>query len=296
MVDVEDLKRLVDKDTAAIMLTIPNTLGIFEKNILEISRVIHEADALVYMDGANLNALLGITKPGDFGIDVLHLNLHKTFGAPHGSGGPGAGPVGVCEKLIPFLPWPIVEYDKNTKNYFLDYRNKELGIGKVQAFYGPFNVMVKAYAYILYLGADGLKKAAEDAILAANYLKKKLLENSYIEIPYKENTLHEFVVSLAKLEKETGISAKDVCKRLLDFGIHPPTMYFPLIVKECLMIEPTESITKAELDDFADTLFLILYEAKNLPEIVKTAPHNLPVKRIDDVTANKQLDVRKLKS
>ncbi len=294
MVDLEDLKRLMGNDVAAVMLTNPNTLGIFESQILEITRIAHEAGALVYMDGANLNALLGISRPGDFGIDVLHVNLHKTFGTPHGSGGPGSGPVGVCQKLAPFLPVPTVETYRNPEAIYYFKKNKPNSIGKTQAFYGAFNVMVKAYAYILYLGADGLKQVSEDALLTANYLKKKLTGHPDIEIPYNENTLHEFVLSLAKLEKETGVTAKDVCKRMLDFGVHPPTMYFPLIVPEDLMIEPTESITKTELDEFADTLIQILYEARNLPELLKNAPQNLSVKRINDVTANRQLKVRKL--
>lgn len=297
MVDLEDLKRLIDKDTAAIMLTNPNTLGIFEKNILEITRLSHENGALVYMDGANLNALLGITRPGDFGIDVLHVNLHKTFGAPHGSGGPGSGPVGVCEKLVPFLPIPVIGISEfystlPPATIYFKTENWPDSIGKLQAFYGAFNVLVKAYAYILMLGPE-LKRVAEDAVLAANYMKAKLLSNPDIEVPYENGTLHEFVVSLAKLEKETGINAKDVCKRLLDYGIHPPTMYFPLIVKECLMIEPTETITKQEIDEFVDVLHLILYEARNLPELVKNAPQTMPVSRIDDVAANRQLNFRK---
>ncbi|EQB63918.1 MAG: putative glycine dehydrogenase [decarboxylating] subunit 2 [candidate division Zixibacteria bacterium RBG-1] len=291
IVDVDELKKVVSKETAAFMLTNPNTLGLFEKDILEIAKIIHDAGALLYMDGANLNALLGIVRPGDMGFDVVHFNLHKTFSTPHGGGGPGAGPVGVKKKLEPFLPVPIVakEVDKSGKEtFYLDYKRAN-SIGKLQAFYGNFAVLVRALTYILANGPDGLRKVAEDAIINANYLLHHLKE--YYHLPYPEKCMHELVLSGIK-QKAKGVKTMDIAKRLLDFGMHAPTVYFPLIVPEALMIEPTESESKESLDEFIEVMIKIANEVKTNPEIVREAPHNTPVARLDEVKAAKDLDVR----
>ena len=275
-VDLEALKAAVDDETAGFMLTNPNTLGLFEKNILQISRIIHEAGGLLYYDGANMNAILGIARPGDMGFDVVHLNLHKTFSTPHGGGGPGAGPVGVKKELVPFLPMPMVEF--KDAEYYLDY-DRPLSVGMVKSFYGNFNVVVKAYAYIMSLGAAGLKKVAETAVLNANYIMQRLKE--YYLLPYDRSCMHEFVLSAQK-QKEKGVSAMDIAKRLMDFGFHPPTVYFPLIVKEALMIEPTETENRETLDAFIEALIQIAREAEVEPDRVKQAPHVTPVKRLDE--------------
>jgi glycine dehydrogenase subunit 2 len=278
-VDLEALKAAVDDETAGFMLTNPNTLGLFEKNILQISRIIHEAGGLLYYDGANMNAILGIARPGDMGFDVVHLNLHKTFSTPHGGGGPGAGPVGVKKELVPFLPMPMVEF--KDAEYYLDY-DRPLSVGMVKSFYGNFNVVVKAYAYIMSLGAAGLKKVAETAVLNANYIMQRLKE--YYLLPYDRSCMHEFVLSAQK-QKEKGVSAMDIAKRLMDFGFHPPTVYFPLIVKEALMIEPTETENRETLDAFIEALIQIAREAEVEPDRVKQAPHVTPVKRLDEAGA-----------
>ena len=279
MVDVEALKALMSDEIAGLMLTNPNTLGLFEENIQEIANIIHQAGGLLYYDGANANAILGITRPGDMGFDVVHLNLHKTFSTPHGGGGPGAGPVGVRKDLVAFLPKPVIECDNG--KYFMDY-DRPLSIGKIKAFYGNFNVIVKAFAYILTLGGQGLKDVSEAAVLNANYIAQKL-KDLYI-LPFDRICMHECVLSGQK-QKDKGVSTLDIAKRLLDFGYHPPTIYFPLIVSEALMIEPTESESKETLDLFINALRQIAEEVDKDPEIVKSAPHNTVVARLDEVLA-----------
>ncbi len=277
-VDIEALRSLVDSDVAAIMMTNPNTLGIFEENVLEISKIMHENGSLLYYDGANFNAIMGYSNPKLMGFDVVHLNLHKTFATPHGGGGPGSGPVCVVECLKDFLPTPVVAYDGN--RYFRDYNIKH-SIGSVKAFYGNFSVLVKAYAYILMMGKN-LKEASENAVLNANYLKEKLKQAYYL--PYDEPCMHEFVLSGDK-QKEYGVSTLNIAKALMDGDTHPPTVYFPLIVHEAIMIEPTESETKEVMDDFVSIMLKIADDAKVCPEKIISAPHNTPVKRIDETLA-----------
>ncbi|GAB7386789.1 aminomethyl-transferring glycine dehydrogenase subunit GcvPB [Bacillaceae bacterium] len=279
LVDIEALGRVVDENTAALMLTNPNTLGLFEENIVEIARIVHAAGGLLYYDGANANAILGIARPGDMGFDVVHLNLHKTFSTPHGGGGPGAGPVGVKKELVPFLPKPRVI--KDGERYRLDAEAPR-SIGKVKAFYGNFGILVRAYAYIRTMGAEGLRRVSEHAVLNANYLMRKLAP--YYDLPYSRPCKHEFVLS-GKKQKKRGVRTLDIAKRLLDFGYHPPTIYFPLIVEECLMIEPTETETKETLDAFIEAMIQIAKEAEENPEIVQEAPHTTVVRRLDEVTA-----------
>jgi len=278
-VDVEELKKVVGPNTAALMLTNPNTVGLFEKDIVEIAYVVHEAGGLVYYDGANANAILGYARPGDMGFDVVHLNLHKTFSTPHGGGGPGSGPVGVKKILEPFLPKPIVA--KNGGEYVLDYDIPQ-SIGRVKAFYGNFGVLVRAYTYIRSLGPDGLRAVSENAVLNANYMMRKLQD--YYDLPFSQHCKHEFVLSGRK-QKKLGVRTLDIAKRLLDFGYHPPTIYFPLIVEECLMIEPTESESKETLDGFINVLIQIAKEVENEPEKVLEAPHSTVIGRLDEATA-----------
>ncbi len=284
-VDLEALKVVTSKKTAGLMLTNPNTLGILEKNISEIARIVHEAGGLLYYDGANLNPLLGKARPGDMGFDIVHINIHKTFGTPHGGGGPGAGPVGVSKELAQFLPVPQVEFDG--RNYHLGY-DRPHSIGKVRGFHGNVAVLVRAYAYILSMGFEGLKEAAEVSVLNANYIMKKLANVKGLTIPYddKKPRKHECVISAKPLKTETGISALHIAKRLLDFGLHAPTIYFPLIVDEALMIEPTETFEKEELDHFVEALKNICIEAYTNPQVVLTAPHNTAVSRLDEVKAS----------
>ena len=277
IVDLEILEEALSEKTACFILTNPNTLGIFESEILEIAELVHENGALLYYDGANMNAIMGKARPGDMGFDIVHLNLHKTFSTPHGGGGPGAGPIGVKKFLKKFLPVPRIVYDGG---YHFDYGQPD-SIGKISSFYGNFAVLLKAYLYIILMGGNGLKEASEIAVLNANYMKEKLLEH-YL-MPYRSLRKHEFVVSCEKL-KEKGIRAMDVAKRLLDYGLHPPTIYFPLIVPEALMIEPTETESKKSLDEYADALIKI---TKENPEIVKGAPHDAPVKRVDEIKASR---------
>ena len=284
-VNIEELKSELTKDVAAIMLTIPNTLGIFEEQILEITKLCHDNGTLVYMDGANMNALLGIAKPADFGVDVLHLNLHKTFSTPHGCGGPGSGPVGVKEFLKEYLPLPSIE--KIDKEYQLNNKNKK-SIGKVKAFYGNFGVMVKAYSYIKAIGADGLRQVAENAVLNANYMKEKL--KGYYKLPYNRLCKHEFVLSDEGMPND--VATADIAKRLLDYGFHPPTIYFPLIVHGAIMIEPNETESKETMDSFIEAMIKIKDEADSDPEMVKGAPHTTVVKRLDAVKAARELDLR----
>jgi glycine dehydrogenase subunit 2 len=289
LVDIEKLKNVVSNKTAGLMLTNPNTLGLFEKDISEIADIIHDAGGLLYYDGANLNAIMGVSRPGDMGFDVVHLNLHKTFSTPHGGGGPGSGPVGVSQKLIPFLPKSVVCKDKNGK-YFLQ-ENNDVSIGQVKAYYGHILVFIKAYAYILALGEEGLKESSMQAVLNANYLKNEIEDN--YQIVSTGFCKHEFVVSGLK-DKLSHVSTLDVAKRLLDAGYHPPTIYFPLIVPEAMMFEPTESEDKKSLDKLAKALNCIAIEAKDNAEIVKNAPHTTFVKRLDEVKAARKPIVRYL--
>ncbi|MDI6806006.1 MAG: aminomethyl-transferring glycine dehydrogenase subunit GcvPB [Candidatus Bathyarchaeia archaeon] len=284
-VNLEALKAAVSEKTAGLMLTNPNTLGIFEKNIEEIAKTIHEAGGLLYYDGANLNPLLGIVRPGDMGFDIVHINIHKTFATPHGGGGPGAGPVGVSEELAEFLPVPRITYDG--EKYRLDY-DKPHSIGKIRSFYGNVAVLLKAYAYILSLGFEGLKEVAEVSVLNANYIMHKLKGVKGLTLPYnsRKPRKHECVFSAKPLKSETGVSALNIAKRLLDYGFHAPTIYFPLIVEEALMIEPTETFEKEELDRFIDAMQKICEEAYNNPEAVLKAPHNTAVPRLDEVKAS----------
>ncbi len=283
-IDVDALKTAVSNRTAGLMLTNPNTLGIFEENIEEIADIVHDAGGLLYYDGANLNAILGKARPGDMGFDIVHVNIHKTFGTPHGGGGPGAGPVGVSEELAKFLPVPRIIFDG--ENYHLDY-DRPHSVGKVRSFYGNVAVLLRAYAYILSLGAEGLKEAAEVSVLNANYLVKKVREIGAYDLPYdaKKPRKHECVFSAKPLQKK-GIRAVDVSKRLLDYGIHSPTTYFPLIVEEALMIEPTESFEKEELDRFVEAMRRIAQEAEVNPELILKAPQNTAVPRLDEVKAS----------
>ncbi len=287
--DLNVLKNLCDDTLAGIMLTNPNTLGLFDENVLEVVKMVHEAGGLVYGDGANMNALLGIVKPGDLGIDVMHFNLHKTFSTPHGGGGPGSGPVAVNEKLVDFLPGPLVQIveegtDEVPPLFGLVMPSKS--IGRMKSFYGHFGIFVRAYTYIAMHGAKGMRSIAEHAVLNANYILSKI-KNSYT-VPYKRICMHEFVVE-GIFNDAPGVHALDIAKRLIDYGYHPPTNYFPLIVHEALMIEPTETENKATLDDFSQTLIKIAEEARKQPDLLHGAPHKTPVKRLDEVKAARDL-------
>lgn len=283
-VDVESLKSLLDDEVAAIMMTNPNTLGIFEENVLEISKLMHDNGSLLYYDGANFNAIMGWTNPALMGFDVVHLNLHKTFATPHGGGGPGAGPVGVKSFLKEFLPVPSIEFDGN--KYYRNY-NVEHTIGKVRSFYGNFGVLVRAYAYILMMGKN-LKLASADAVLNANYIKEKL--KGVYELPYDEPCMHEFVLSGEK-QHHQGVSTLGIAKRLMDSNCHPPTVYFPLIVHEAIMIEPTESESKEVLDGFIDTMLKIAKEIEENPEEVLKSPQTTPIKKVDETLAARHPDL-----
>jgi glycine dehydrogenase subunit 2 len=282
LVDLEDLKRVVGEDTAALMLTNPNTVGLFEENILEVAEIIHSVGGKVYYDGANLNAVMSKARPGDMGFDVVHLNLHKTFTGPHGGGGPGSGPVGVKADLIPFLPKPVIT--KSGEDYVLDY-NRPQSIGRVKPYYGNFGINVRAYTYIRSMGPDGLREVTEFAVLNANYMMRRL--QAYYDLPFDQHCKHEFVLS-GRRQKKLGVRTLDVAKRLLDFGYHPPTIYFPLIVEECIMIEPTETESKETLDSFIDIMIQIAKEAEENPEVVQEAPHTTVVGRLDETKAARQ--------
>lgn len=284
----EAVAAVMDDEVAALMVTNPNTLGLFESDIRDICELVHERGGLVYCDGANLNALMGISRPGDIGIDVMHFNLHKTFSTPHGGGGPGAGPVGVVEKLRPFMPVPIVA--KEGDKFVLDFDLKQT-IGRVKGFAGHFGILVRAYSYILSMGGEGLKRATELAVLNANYIRARL-EGAY-DLPNQQRSLHEVVFSEAALENDCH--TLDVAKRLIDYGYHPPTIYFPLVVKGALMIEPTETESKQNLDEFCDALLAIAEEAKTQPELLKQAPVRARVKRLDEATAARKPKLRWLK-
>lgn len=282
-VDIDALKAVLNDEVAGLMLTNPSTLGLFEKNIKLIADLVHEAGGLLYYDGANMNAIMGKVRPGDMGFDVMHYNLHKTFSTPHGGGGPGSGPVGVKEHLVKFLPAPVI--DKKEDKYILDYDRPD-SIGKIKGFYGNYGVMLKAYSYILTMGAAGIKEVSETAVLNANYMMNKLKE--YYHLPIDQVCKHEFVLGgLAGDSLE--VSTLDVAKRLLDYGYHPPTIYFPLIVNEAIMIEPTETESLETLDGFIENMIKIAKEAKENPTILKEAPHNTPVRRIDEARAARNL-------
>ncbi|MBO2519022.1 MULTISPECIES: aminomethyl-transferring glycine dehydrogenase subunit GcvPB [Limnochorda] len=277
--DLDVLRRSVGPRTAGLMLTNPNTLGLYDENILEIAALVHEAGGLLYYDGANANAILGISRPGDMGFDIVHFNLHKTFSTPHGGGGPGAGPIVVTEKLAPFLPVPLVE--KEGDRFRLVY-DRPQSIGQVRAFYGHFGVLVRAYAYILAMGPEGLRQVSEDAVLNANYLLSRLRE--HFAVPYDRPCMHEFVVSAAPWRR-LGVRGLDIAKRLLDYGFHPPTVSFPLVVEEALMVEPTETETLETLDAFADAVAAIRQEAETDPDLLREAPHRTVVRRLDEAGA-----------
>jgi glycine dehydrogenase subunit 2 len=290
LVDIEALKSIVSSKTAGIMLTVPNTLGIFEQKVTEISQIIHESGGLMYYDGANMNALLGMVRPGDMGFDIVHINVHKTFSTPHGGGGPGAGPVGVSSELVDFLPIPTIEFEDS--RYFLNY-NLPKSIGKIKSYYGNTAVLVKTYAYILMMGRDGLKKVSEQSVLSANYLLKKIDQSNYY-LPYNSTIprKHEFVVSVTPLKEKTGVTAMDIAKALLDRGIHAPTIYFPPIVEEALMIEPTETETVEDLDRLAESLNEISQIAKTNPESIKKGPKKTSIGRLDEVKASHPLTMK----
>ncbi len=281
-IDVEDLRAKVDEHTAALMLTNPSTLGLFDENIEEIERIFHGAGALMYYDGANLNAVCGISRPGDMGFDIVHINLHKTFSQPHGGGGPGGGPIAVRGMLEPFLPVPAVVH-RGDGSFGLDF-DRPKSIGKVRGFTGPFGVFVRSYAYMRMYGPR-LREMSEAAVLNANYVLARL-KDAY-ELPYDRLCMHEFVLSARELKREHGATALDVAKRLMDYGFHPPTIYFPLVVPEALMIEPTETETKETLDAFCEAMLAIAREAAEDPELLKEAPHHRPVRRLDEVRAAK---------
>ncbi len=294
-VEMDDLRAKVTDDVACLMLTNPNTLGLFDENIAEIATLIHEAGGTLYYDGANLNAVMGQSRPGDMGFDIVHVNLHKSFSQPHGGGGPGAGPIAVSERIEPFLPRPQVvrrEGSNGGDRPFFDLdQERPKSIGRLRGFQGNFGVFVRSYAYILSLGADGLAEASETAVLNANYLKARLGEGRAAEnlpIAFDRHCMHEFVLSGAPMKRSLGVKTLDLAKRLLDFGFHPPTIYFPLLVDEALMVEPTETETKESLDAFADAIEEILAEAERDSAISAEAPYTTPVRRLDEVRATRQ--------
>jgi glycine dehydrogenase subunit 2 len=289
-IDLEALRRALGPKTAGIMLTNPSTLGVFERRIREIARLVHEAGGLLYYDGANLNAILGKVRPGDMGFDVIHMNLHKTFSTPHGGGGPGAGPVGVSRRLAPFLPVPMVAHD-GTDYYWLTERERPQSIGRLSAFAGNAGVLLRAYVYARLLGREGMVRVSEYSTLNANYMLKRLVAAGFTAAYPQRRATHEFILTLKKEAKELGTNAMDFAKRLLDYGYHAPTTYFPLLVPECLLIEPTETETREELDGFIEAMIKIREEAKTNPDTLKAAPHSLPVKRLDDVRAARELDL-----
>ncbi len=294
-VEMDDLRAKVSEDVACLMLTNPNTLGVFDENIAEIAALIHEVGGTLYYDGANLNAVMGQSRPGDMGFDIVHLNLHKTFSQPHGGGGPGSGPIAVSERIEPYLPRPQVVRREGANGgshsfYELD-ADRPKSIGRLRGFQGNFGVFVRSYAYILSLGADGLAEASETAVLNANYLKARLAEGragERLPVAFDRHCMHEFVLSGAPMRKELGLKTLDLAKRLLDFGFHPPTVYFPLLVEEALMIEPTETETKESLDAFAEAVEEILEEAEADPEVARQAPYTTPVRRLDEVRATRR--------
>ncbi len=286
-VDLAALEEMMDDDVAALMLTNPSTLGLYDENIQQIAEMVHDCGGLLYYDGANANAILGYSRPGDMGFDIVHYNLHKTFSAPHGGGGPGSGPIVVSDELAPYLPVPLVERDGD--DYYLDYDRPET-IGQVRSMYGNFGVVVKSYAYIRKMGPDGLKKVSQDAVLNANYLQESL--KGHYQLDFDRTCMHEFVLSGSNLKKEYGVATVDVAKALLDYGLHPPTVYFPLIVDESLMIEPTETESKETLDAFIEAMIDIAGRAAEDPDDLHGAPRHTPVRRLDEVTASRRPVVR----
>ncbi|HTZ88442.1 MAG TPA: aminomethyl-transferring glycine dehydrogenase subunit GcvPB [Solirubrobacteraceae bacterium] len=298
-IDIEDLRAKADEDVACLMLTNPNTLGVFDRNIEEIARIVHDVGATLYYDGANLNAVMGISRPGDMGFDIVHFNLHKSFTQPHGGGGPGSGPIAVSDRVAPYLPVPVVRRDGDG-TLALDH-DRPKSIGRLRGFHGNYGCFVRSYAYICSLGADGLKDASEAAVLNANYLLARLREQrlpdgrsvaELLPLAYGELCMHEFVLSGGPMKRELKIKTLDLAKRLLDFGFHPPTVYFPLLVDEALMVEPTETETKETLDAFATAIAQILAEAAQDPEIALSAPYTTPVRRLDEVAAAKRPVIR----
>jgi glycine dehydrogenase subunit 2 len=292
-IELDDLRAKAGDDTACLMLTNPNTLGLFDENIEEIAAIVHEAGGTLYYDGANLNAIMGRSRPGDMGFDIVHVNLHKSFSQPHGGGGPGAGPIACSDRIEPFLPRPQVvrrePQNGGEPSFDLDF-DRPKSIGRLRGFQGNFGVFVRSYAYILSLGGDGLQEASETAVLNANYLLAKLSEGkagTYAPVAFSRRPMHEFVLSGAPAKKELGIKTLDIAKRLLDFGMHPPTVYFPLLVDEALMVEPTETETRETLDAFAEAIDVILEEAAEDPGIAQGAPYTTPVRRLDEVAANR---------
>src|SRR5690625_1625333 len=279
LVDLDHLKSVVNDETAALMLTNPNTLGLFETEIIEMAKIVHDAGGKLYYDGANLNAIMGYVRPGDMGFDAVHLNLHKTFTGPHGGGGPGSGPIGVTEELAQFLPKPIIT--KRDDKFNLDY-DRPQSIGRVKPYYGNFGINLRAYTYIRSMGPEGLKLISEYAVLNANYMMRKLEKE--FDLPYTQHCMHEFVLS-GNRQKKLGVRTLDMAKRLLDYGFHPPTIYFPLNVEEAMMIEPTETESKETLDEFINTMLTIAEEVENEPELVQEAPHHTIVKRMDETLA-----------
>jgi glycine dehydrogenase subunit 2 len=292
-VDVEDLRAKADRDVACLMLTNPNTLGLFDPNISEIAEIVHGVGATLYYDGANLNAVMGLSRPGDMGFDIVHFNLHKSFTQPHGGGGPGSGPIAVSDRVAPYLPVPVVV--RGEDGAFDLNHERPKSIGRLRGFHGNYGCFVRAYAYIRSLGADGLKDASEVAVLNANYLLARLKQKGvaeYLPLAYGQLCMHEFVLSGGPMKRELQIKTLDLAKRLLDFGFHPPTVYFPLLVDEALMVEPTETETKETLDAFADAIAAILAEAAEDPEIARSAPYTTPVRRLDEVAAAKRPVIR----
>jgi len=286
LVDLDDLRSKLDGSVAGMMLTNPNTLGLFETNVAEIAKLLHGVGAKLYIDGANLNAIMGVTRPGDWGADAMHVNAHKTLATPHGGGGPGAGPIGVAADLAPYLPLPVVEREGSGR--FVLKASSEKSIGRVRGFAGQIGVLIRAYLYLRSLGPKGVRSAAENAVLNARYLQKAC--GDILESPYNGNTLHEFVLSARKLKAETGIRALDLAKRLIDHGLHPPTIYFPLIVKEAIMIEPTETESKADIDKFIDCMIEAAQLVDKDPQAFKSFPKNTPVTRPDEVKAAKDIN------
>ncbi len=298
-VDIDDLRAKADGDVACLMLTNPNTLGLFDPNISEIAEIVHGVGATLYYDGANLNAVMGLSRPGDMGFDIVHFNLHKSFTQPHGGGGPGSGPIAVSDRVAPFLPVPVVARGEDG-SFDLDHGSGRVGsksIGRLRGFHGNYGCFVRSYAYICSLGGDGLKDASETAVLNANYLLARLKQQGvaeYLPLAYGELCMHEFVLSGGPMKKELKIKTLDLAKRLLDFGFHPPTVYFPLLVDEALMVEPTETETKETLDAFADAIAAILKEAAEDPEVALGAPYSTPVRRLDEVAAAKHPVIREV--
>jgi glycine dehydrogenase subunit 2 len=297
-IDLDDLREKAGDDTACLMLTNPNTLGLFDENIAEIAKIVHDAGGTLYYDGANLNAIMGHSRPGDMGFDIVHVNLHKSFSQPHGGGGPGAGPIACSDRIEPYLPRPQVVrregQNGDEPSFDLDFERPK-SIGRLRGFQGNFGVFVRSYAYILSLGGDGLQEASETAVLNANYLLARMTEGKagkYTPVAFDRRCMHEFVLSGAPAKRELGVKTLDIAKRLLDHGMHPPTVYFPLLVDEALMIEPTETETRETLDAFAEAIEAILDEAGEDPEIAQHAPYTTPVRRLDEVAANRNPVVR----